>query len=102
RNRGGRALRNVLVCDRLPRQATLVDGNGGRLRDGRLCWTVTVKAGGSRTLRLTVRVDRDARPTKRMRNVATATPPGGGAQRAHADVRVDPGTVATKPAGVTG
>jgi uncharacterized repeat protein (TIGR01451 family) len=102
RNRGTEAARDVRVCDRLPRQATVVAGKGGRLRDGSLCWTVTVKAGGSRTLTLTVRVDRDAGAVKRMRNVATATRRGGGTLRAHADVRVDPGAIATKPDGVTG
>ena len=101
RNRGNEVARGVWVCDQLPRQVTLVRSAGGRLRDGRLCWTVTLKPRAARTLTLVVRVDRDARPTARMRNVAVATL-GRQRPRAHADVRVNAAPVKPTRSAVTG
>lgn len=64
------------VCDSLPRHLGLVSRGGGRLRDGRLCWTITRLApGGTAVHRLVARVDRDA-PAGRLTNTATVTDQG--------------------------
>lgn len=93
RNIGGSTARRVVVCDRVPSQLTVVSyTRGGRFRSGAVCWTVTLRAGAKRVLKIVTRVDRDARG--RVRNVVTVE--GAPAQvvlpqrRAVAVVRVKP------------
>lgn len=64
RNVGNVAARQLRVCDRLPRDVTVVDRGGGRLvAGGRVCWRIRRLAAHSSTRRaLVVRVDSDARP----------------------------------------
>ncbi len=62
---------------------------------------MTLRPHAARTLTLVVRVDRDARPAARMRNVAVATL-GGQRARGQADVRVDAGAIEPTRSAVTG
>lgn len=64
------------ICDSLPQHLSLVSRGGGRLREGRLCWTITRLApGGTVVHRFVARVDRNA-PTGRITNTATVTDQG--------------------------
>ncbi|WP_148261209.1 DUF11 domain-containing protein [Conexibacter woesei] len=64
RNTGNAVARGLRVCDRLPRDVTVVDSNGGRMvAGGRVCWRIRRLGAGASTRRvLVVRVDRDASP----------------------------------------
>ncbi len=89
RNRGTKTAQGVSVCDRLPGRLSLLSRDHGKLKHGRLCWTLKLKPHSKRTLSFAVRVDRDARPTSRMRNTAVVTYRRQHLRRtAHADVRV--------------
>ena len=61
-NRGRAALRGVRVADRLPAGISLAAMPGrAALSGGRVVWTLpALRAGASSTLRLSVRIDRDA------------------------------------------
>lgn len=84
RNTGNAAALRFRICDRLPRDVTVVDRNGGTLvSGGRVCWRIRrLRAGASVRRVLVVRVDRDARPGTLV-NRATV-----GRRRAVARVRV--------------
>lgn len=84
RNSGNVAALRLRICDRLPRDVTIVDRNGGTLvSGGRVCWRVRRLAAGATVRRvLVVRVDRDARPGTLL-NRATV-----GRRRAETRVRV--------------
>ncbi|MGX6450228.1 DUF11 domain-containing protein, partial [Patulibacter sp. S7RM1-6] len=89
RNRGGAVATNVRVCDTLPAGTTLVSRGGGRLRGGKVCWTVKRLAPGKSVTRtLTLRIDRDARSGKVV-NRATAAAKGVRTARASRSVRVE-------------
>ena len=78
---------DVEICDRLPSAFTPVSLGGGRVRNGRICWTVgTLAAGSSRTVRIVARAS--AATTRRVTNVATVTAADQPAQSARARVRV--------------
>jgi uncharacterized repeat protein (TIGR01451 family) len=78
---------DVEICDRLPSAFTPVSLGGGRVRGGRICWTVgALGAGSSRTVRVVARAS--AGTTRRVTNVATVTAADQPAQRARARVRV--------------
>ncbi|MFA4927470.1 MAG: SdrD B-like domain-containing protein [Patulibacter sp.] len=67
---------NEQLCDTLPKGLTLVDMAGGKLRNGKLCWTIKRLAPGkSFTKYFTVRVDRDV-PAGRIVNTATVSDQG--------------------------
>lgn len=84
RNSGNAAALRLRICDRLPRDVTIVDRNGGTfVSGGRVCWRVRRLPAGATVRRvLVVRVDRDARPGTLL-NRATV-----GRRRAEARVRV--------------
>lgn len=59
RNRGRAAAKNVRVCDLLPRGLSLVTRGKGKLRGGKLCWTIKRLAPGKSVSRsFTARIDR--------------------------------------------
>ncbi len=77
RNRGTSVLRNLTLTDVLPKGMSLTGTpSGARLRGGRVVWSVgALKARGSRTFRVNVRIDADI--SGRRCNRAIATAPGG-------------------------
>lgn len=87
RNRGNAPARGVRVCDPVHGRVTLVEINGARLDDGKLCWRFRA-LGPGRTKRRSfkVRVDRDA-PDGRIRNRARLRWEGQ-RRRASASIRV--------------
>jgi uncharacterized repeat protein (TIGR01451 family) len=72
-NRGGAELRGLTVADDLPAGMSLASvPSGGRLRSGRVVWTIgSLAPGATRTLRVSVRIDSDI--AGRRCNRATAT-----------------------------
>lgn len=85
-NTSTRAAADVVVCDRLPEELSLVSTGGGRLRRGDLCWNVGLLPGkGSRTFTVAMRVNRDTRAGT-VRNVATVTASNAASRRARAGV----------------
>ena len=72
RARGAGVARNVKVCDRLPARLSVVSRGGARVRGRVACWRIRrLRAGDSRELRLTTRVN--ARRGTRVTNVAAVT-----------------------------
>jgi uncharacterized repeat protein (TIGR01451 family) len=101
RSTGSAAARNVRICDRLPAGTTLTSRGRGRLNGRRLCWSIgTLPAGRSRTVKVTLRVDRTIR-TRRVVNTATATATGATTARGSAGVTAR-GAGAGRAGGVTG
>ena len=106
RNSGASAAREVRVCD-VPGAGLTVGRTpkGATLRNGALCWQVgTLRAGGQRTIVVTMRTTRSAR-TQRVTNVAQVTARGSAPRRATAGVLAtrspSSGTLPSR-AGVTG
>ncbi len=60
RNYGPGPATNVVVCDRPSEQLAFRNLGGGRLRNGVLCWRVSITAGATKVLRLKARVSNDA------------------------------------------
>lgn len=90
RNRGNAAARDVRICARVPRNATVNSRGGGSLSGGSLCWRVrNLPAGKSATRTFVVRFDRDARPG-RAANVARVEARNAPAKGAKAAVHVLP------------
>lgn len=87
RNRGRGVARRVVVCDRLPRDMTLVSAPGSRFRNGRVCWRIArLRPLASREFTVTTRANRRASgPTT---NVATADAPRARERTARARVTI--------------
>lgn len=102
-NHGTTTATGVRVCDTLPDETTVVRRGAGRLVAGeQVCWTVRRLAPGrSATVRLTLRVDRDA-AAGRLVNRARATAAGAKAANASRAVRVRSAPAAVAGGGVTG
>jgi len=74
RNGGMHVARQLLVCDLLPEQTTVLDRDYGHLSFGRICFKLTTLAPGrSRTLTVVLRADSDA--VGRIVNRAAVTGP---------------------------
>ncbi|WP_320669424.1 Ig-like domain-containing protein [Patulibacter defluvii] len=91
RNDGKGAARNVVVCDILPRNVTVVARGGGKLKRGKLCFRTisSLAPGKAKSYRITVRIDRDA-PKGSQVNRATATATGIKALKASRKVVIRP------------
>jgi uncharacterized repeat protein (TIGR01451 family) len=101
RSTGTTAARNVRICDRLPAGTTLTSRGGGRLSGRTLCWSIgTLPVGHSRTVKVTLRVDRSSR-TRRVVNTATASGTGAATARGSASVTAR-GAGVGRAGGVTG
>ncbi len=83
-------LKNVQVCDRLPLGLVFVSSSPrARLSNGSQCWSFkSLRAHGSKTIKLIARVLRGAR--RNLINHAIATAPGVPPARAHRSLRVIP------------
>jgi uncharacterized repeat protein (TIGR01451 family) len=61
RNRGPGTVRDIRVCDRLPKGVSLVSANGSRRANGSVCWRIArLPRGAAKAYRVTVRVGRTA------------------------------------------
>jgi uncharacterized repeat protein (TIGR01451 family) len=89
RNRGFAVARRVLVCDRLPRDLTLVSAPGARVRNGRICWRIArLSPLASRRFTLTARAN--PRASGGTTNVATADARRAAERTARARVTIRP------------
>jgi len=88
-NRGRAAAKRVVVCDAPGRGLSFGTlPKGASKSRGRACWTLgTVKAGARRTVRVTLRVARSAKPGV-VRNAISLRSANGGRRAATAGVRV--------------
>lgn len=66
----GGSFQDLKVCDRLPRGFAYLKFRGGKLRNGRVCFTRKLARVGTHTFRITARVG--ARAKARVTNTATA------------------------------
>ncbi|WP_320669425.1 Ig-like domain-containing protein [Patulibacter defluvii] len=91
RNTGKGTARNVVVCDLLPKNVTVVARGGGKLKRGKLCFAKipSLAPGKAKSYRITVRIDRDA-PKGSQTNRATATATGIKALKASRKVVIRP------------
>ncbi len=101
RDAGRYAAEHVRVCDRLPAQTTVVSRGGGKLDDGRVCFTLRTLAAGKRhVFKLELRVDSNARG--RIVNHATATGQNFARVTARAGTRVRGAVLPRRESAVTG
>jgi len=102
RNCGRHTARKVVISDPLLADTTLMSRKGASLVRGELLWRVgTLRRGKSKTVRFSVRFDRDAR-VGRHRNTATADSASSRPKRATATVQVLRKLRPPKPIAVTG
>jgi uncharacterized repeat protein (TIGR01451 family) len=88
-NRGFAVARRALVCDRLPRDLTLVSAPGARLRNGEVCWRIArLRPLASRRFPLTARANE--RASGSATNVATADMAGAPERTAGARITIRP------------
>jgi uncharacterized repeat protein (TIGR01451 family) len=82
----GGALADLKVCDRLPRGFAYLSFRGGKLSNGRVCFTRKLARVGSHTFKITARVG--ARAKRRVTNTATADVSERAAKRSSVRLRV--------------
>jgi len=101
RNVGSAPAGSVRVCDALPSQTTVLGRGGGHLASERICFArFTLAAGASRTFRITLRADSNAR--RSILNRASTSGADFDTVHAHVSTAVKGGAEALRESGVTG
>ena len=96
--------KQVDVCDTLPAELVFESAPGATFSKGRACWHLAlVKAGSSKTFKITAKVDTNAKAGV-VKNVVVATADNAGKVTARAPVKVTPsrGGVQGRVSAVTG
>jgi hypothetical protein len=72
RNTGGKAARNVRVCDKLPDGQEVLRAPGANVNEGRVCWKLErLAAGAKRSFEITTQVDFDAETGRQVNRAVT-------------------------------